>query len=135
MRFRKRRSFVYPLLAAGEELASPPLEQIARAQVGLGEPSIVRFQLTPTAAFFEELARRAVPPPREELVRQEHWGLPEGGLSSTLDRAEMRAAERTQNRSLFWLETVVAADSRRRARRSRPPSSPAAARTAFTADG
>ena len=47
-----------------------------------------------------------------KLVRQERWGLPEGGLTSTFNRAEMRAAERTQNRSLFWLETIVAADSR-----------------------
>ena len=68
-------------------------------------------------------------------MRQERWGLPEGGLTSTFNRAEMRAAERTQNRSLFWLETVVAADTPRRARRSPPPSSPAAARTAFTAAG
>ena len=44
-------------------------------------------------------------------MRQERWGLPEGGLTSTFNRAEMRAAERTQNRSLFWLETVVAADT------------------------
>src|SRR5512144_2278356 len=39
------------------------------------------------------------------------WGLPEGGLWSTLNRAEMGNAQRTQNRSLFWLEVVVAADS------------------------
>ena len=32
MRFRKQRGFVYPLLAAGDELASPPLEAIAHAQ-------------------------------------------------------------------------------------------------------
>jgi hypothetical protein len=31
-------------VAAGEQLASPPVEQIARAQIALGEPSIVRFQ-------------------------------------------------------------------------------------------
>ena len=36
MRFRKERSFVYPLVAADDELASPPLEQIALAQVALG---------------------------------------------------------------------------------------------------
>ena len=47
-------------------------------------------------------------------MRQERWGLPEGGLTSTFNRAEMRAAERTQNRSLFWLEAVVAADTRGR---------------------
>ena len=44
-------------------------------------------------------------------MRQERWGLPEGGLQSTLNRAEMRNAGRTQNRSLFWLELVIAADS------------------------
>jgi len=111
MRFRKRRSFVYPLLAAGEELASPPLEQIARAQVELGEPSIVRFQLTPTAAFFEDYARRALRRHEQRLARREHSTPRPGGLSSTLDRSEMQNAGRTQNRSLFWLETVIAADS------------------------
>ena len=111
MRFRKERSFVYSLIADGDELASPPLEQIARAQVELGAPSIVRFQLTPTPSYFEELARRLYRRHENKLVRQERWGLPEGGLWSTFNRAEMRAAERTQNRSLFWLEAVVAADS------------------------
>ena len=111
MRFRKERSFVYPLLAAGEELASPPLEQIARAQVALGAPSIVRFQLTPTPSFFEEYARRLYKRHENKLVRQERWGLPEGGLWSTLNRAEMSNAQRTQNRSLFWLEVIVAADT------------------------
>ena len=111
MRFRKERSFVYSLIADGDELASPPLEQIARAQIELGQPSIVRFQLTPTPSYFEELARRRYRRHENKLVRQERWGLPEGGLWSTFNRAEMRAAERTQNRSLFWLETVVAADS------------------------
>jgi hypothetical protein len=111
MRFRKERSFVYPLLAAGDELASPPLEQIARAQVALAAPSIVRFQLTPTPLFFEEYARRRYRRHENKLVRQERWGLPEGGLWSTLNRAEMRNAERTQNRSLFWLDTVIAADT------------------------
>jgi hypothetical protein len=111
MRFRKERSFVYSLIADGDELASPPLEQIARAQIELGQPSIVRFQLTPTPSYFEELARRRYRRHENKLVRQERWGLPEGGLWSTFNRAEMRAAERTQNRSLFWLETVVAADN------------------------
>ena len=111
MRFRKERSFVYSLIADGDELASPPLEQIARAQIELGQPSIVRFQLTPTPSYFEELARRRYRRHENKLVRQERWGLPEGGLWSTFNRAEMRAAERTQNRSLFWLEAVIAADS------------------------
>ena len=112
MRFRKERSFVYSLIADGEEQASSPLEQIARAQIAAGAPSIVRFQLTPTPSYFEELARRLYRRHENKLVRQERWGLPEGGLISTFNRAEMHAAERTQNRSLFWLETVIAADSR-----------------------
>ena len=112
MRFRKERSFVYSLIAAGEEQASSPLEQIARAQVAVEAPTVVRFQLTPTPSRFEALARRLYRRQENKLVRQERWGVPEGGLTSTFNRAEMRAAERTQNRSLFWLETVVAADSR-----------------------
>jgi hypothetical protein len=112
VRFRKERSFVYSLIADGEEQASSPVEQIARAQIAAGAPSIVRFQLTPTPSYFEELARRLYRRHENKLVRQERWGLPEGGLWSTFNRAEMRAAERTQNRSLFWLETVIAADSR-----------------------
>ena len=111
MRFRKERSFVYSLIADGESEASAPLEQIARAQVAQDAASVVRFQLTPTPSFFEELARRLYRRHENKLVRQERWGLPEGGLTSTFNRAEMQAAEHTQNRSLFWLETVVAADS------------------------
>jgi hypothetical protein len=111
IRFRKERSFVYSLIAAGEEQASPPLEQIARAQVAVEAPTVVRLQLTPTPLRFEQLARRLYRRHENKLVRQEHWGLPEGGLTSTFNRAEMRGAERTQNRSLFWLETVVAADT------------------------
>jgi hypothetical protein len=111
LRFRKERSFVYSLVAPDEALASPPLEQIARAQTELGEPSVVRFQLTPTPSYFEELARRLYRRHENQLVRQERWGLPEGGLWSTLNRAEMGNAQRTQNRSLFWLEIQVAADT------------------------
>ncbi|MGO9751957.1 MAG: hypothetical protein ACLP8S_21720 [Solirubrobacteraceae bacterium] len=111
MRFRKERSFVYSLIADVEEQASSPLEQIARAQVAVDTPTVVRFQLTPTPSYFEELARRLYRRQENKLVRQERWGLPEGGLTSTFNRAEMRAAERTQNRSLFWLEAVVAADT------------------------
>jgi hypothetical protein len=111
MRFRKERSFVYPIISQDDMLASPPLEQIALAQVGLEAPSVVRFQLTPTPSFFEELARKLHKRHENKLVRQERWGMPEGGLWSTLNRAEMRNAQRTQNRSLFWLEVVVAADS------------------------
>ena len=111
MRFRKERSFVYSLIADGEQDASAPLEQIARAQVAASAPSIVRFQLTPTPSCFEALARRRYRQHEHRIARQEHWGLPDSALQSTFNRAEMRAAERTQNRSLFWLETVIAADT------------------------
>jgi len=109
MRFRKERSFVYPLVASGDELSSPPLEAVAHAQVATGAPSVVRFQLTPAPTFFESLARSVYRRHENRLVRQERWGLPEGGLTSTLNRAEMANAERTQNRSLFWMEISVAA--------------------------
>ena len=111
MRFRKQRSFVYPLLASSDEPASPPLEQIARAQIELDQPSIVRFALTPTPTFFEDYARRVYKRHENKLARQEHSGLPQGGIVSTLNRSEMADAQRTQNRSLFWLEVVIAADT------------------------
>ena len=112
MRFRKERSFIYPLVASGDELSSPPLEAVAHAQVAAGVRSVVRFQLTPAPAFAENFARALYRRHENKLVRAERWGLPEGGLTSTLNRAEMANAERTQNRSLFWLEVAVAADSR-----------------------
>jgi hypothetical protein len=79
--------------------------------VALRAPSVVRFQLTPAPGWFEALARRLYRRHENRLVRAERWGLPEGGLTSTLNRTEMRAAEQTQNRSLFWLELTVAADT------------------------
>ena len=112
MRFRKERGFIYPLAASGDELSSPPLEAVAHTQVTLGAPSVVRFQLTPAPSFFEEIARKLYRRHENKLVRQERWGLPEGGLTSTLNRAEMANAQQTQNRSLFWLELIIAADTR-----------------------
>jgi hypothetical protein len=111
MRFRKERSFVYSLIADGEHEASSPLEQIARAQIAQDAPSLVRFQLTPTPSLFEGLARRLYRRNETGLLTRS-GGRSREGLLSTFDQAEMRAAERTQNRSLAWLETVVAADSR-----------------------
>jgi len=111
MRFCKQRSFIYSLIADGEEQASSPIEQIARAQIAQDAPSVVRFQLTPTPVSFEGLVRRLYRRHEHSLARARGAGDREGGLWSTFDRAEMRAAERTQNRGLFWLEAVVAADS------------------------
>ena len=113
MRFRKERGFIYPLAASGDELSSPPLEAIAHTQVH-ARRALGRALPAHTArpSVFEELARQLYRRHENKLVRQERWGLPEGGLTSTLNRAEMTNAERTQNRSLFWLELVVAADTR-----------------------
>ena len=117
MRFRKRRGFVYPLVADGDALASPPLEAIAHAQAALAVPSVVRFGLTPAPVCWESIARWSYRRHENKLIRSERWGLPEGGLTSTLNRAEMANAGRTQNRSLFWLECVIAADGLQSARR------------------
>ncbi len=110
LRFRKERSFVYPLLAAEELLASPPIEQIALAQISAGGPSVVRFQLTPTPLFFDGLARGRYRRHERHLVGARHLGARPGQPLSTLDRVEMASAGRAQNRSMFWLEASVAAD-------------------------
>jgi hypothetical protein len=110
IRFCKERSFVYPLLAAEDLLASPPLEQIAFAQINAHAPSIVRFQLTPTPLSFDALARRRYRAHERHLVGARHLGSDHGAPLSTLDRVEMSNAGRTQNRSMFWLEVAVAAD-------------------------
>ena len=78
MRFRKERSFVYSLIADGEEQASSPLEQIARAQIALGAAVDRPLPADPHPAYFEELARRAVPPPREQARTPGALGLPRG---------------------------------------------------------
>ena len=90
MRFRKERSFVYPLVAADEELASPPLEQIALAQVALGGAVGRALPAHPGARRSSRSSRAGCYRRHENrLVRAERWGLPEGGLTSTLNRAEM----------------------------------------------
>jgi len=112
MRFRKQRGFVYPLLPSEDEIGSPPLETIAHAQCAIGKTSTIRFTLTPAAEGLESVAHRLFRRHENRLVRQERWGLPEGGLHSTLNRAEMSNASRAQNRGLFWLELAIAAEDR-----------------------
>ncbi|RKQ90827.1 hypothetical protein C8N24_0642 [Solirubrobacter pauli] len=109
LRFRKQRGFLYPLLPPADDLASPPLEAIAHAQASVAVPSTIRFTLTPAPSSLEAVTRRLFRHQENRLARQERWGLPEGGLRSTLNRAEMANASRAQNRGLFWLECVVAA--------------------------
>jgi hypothetical protein len=112
MRFRKQRGFVYPLLPFEGEFGSPPLETIAHTQCAIGKTSTIRFTLTPAAEGLEAVAHRLFRRHENRLVRQERWGLPEGGLNSTLNRSEMANASRAQNRGLFWLELAIAADDR-----------------------
>ena len=113
MRFRKQRGFVYPLLPAADELGSPPLEAIAHAQVSLGVPSTIRFTLTPAPASLEAIAHRLFRRHENRLARQEPLG-PARSRPDTrrLQRAELTNASRAQNRSLFWLELVIAAADR-----------------------
>jgi hypothetical protein len=111
IRFCKERSFVYPLLAVDDLLASPPIEQIALAQISAGEPSVVRFQLTPTPLFFDALARRSYRRHERHILAARHLGATRHvAMLSTLDRSELISASRTQNRSMFWLEASVAAE-------------------------
>ena len=94
------------LAAAGADRARPGRARRARRSCASSS--------RPRPTWFEALARGLYRRHENRLVRAERWGLREGGLTSTLNRAEMRNAEQTQNRSLFWLELVVAADTPRR---------------------
>ena len=66
MRFRKERSFVYSLIADGEEQASSPLEQIARAQVAVAAPIGRPLPADPDPVALRGARPTAVPPPREQ---------------------------------------------------------------------
>jgi hypothetical protein len=118
LRYRKARPFVYTLSSQIDRReGSPPIEAIARAQAALGKPSSVRIQLTPAPLWIEDYARRRFQRHENKLVRAESWGAAEAGLRGSLNKQEMTAAKRTQNRSMFWLELQVAADSREDANR------------------
>ena len=93
MRFRKERSFVYPL--RGRPATSSPRRRWRRSRTPRSRSARRRSSASssrPPPAFFEELARRRYRRHENRLVRQERWGLPEGGLTSTLNRAEMTSA-------------------------------------------
>ncbi|HEV3071844.1 MAG TPA: hypothetical protein VGY76_10525 [Solirubrobacteraceae bacterium] len=117
LRYRKERSFVYPIVDDTERASSSPLEAIAQAQVALAVPSTVRFQLTPCAVTVERLARERFRRHENKLARRESFTR-DAGLMSTLNRAEMTAASEAQDHSWFWFEVQVAvADSRENANR------------------
>ncbi len=106
LRFRKQRSFVYPLNDDPDQIASSALEAVAQAQAVVGRPSTVRFQMIPCALPVERYAR-------ERLRYHEDGLLPlEGGTLGTLNRAEMTAAAGTQDHAWCWLEVQVASDTR-----------------------
>ena len=119
---RAARTGVRDAVSQGAQLRLPADGRLRRAGVpaaGADRPRPDRAGRTvdrplcadPDPHFFEEYARRLYRRHENKLARQERWGLPEGGLLSTLNRSEMADAQRTQNRSLFWLEAVIAADT------------------------
>lgn len=111
LRFRKSRSFVYPIVSQVQPGAARPLEAIAQTQVAVGVPSTVRFQLTPCALTLERYAR-------ERLRRhEERLGIGDGGSLGSLNSAEMAAAAASQDHAWCWLELQIASDSRETANR------------------
>jgi len=117
LRFRKARSFIYPISTEGDKLSSPPLEAIAQQQVAVGCQSSVRIQLIPAMESAQRWARHKFEQRENHLLRSERWGLPEAGTRSVLHSEELRDSRRTQNRGLFFMEVQVAADSRANANR------------------
>jgi hypothetical protein len=111
LRFRKDRSFVYPIADETERASSSPIEAIAQAQVAVGVPSTIRVQITPCMLAVERLARDLFHHHENRLT------LGDAGLSDTLNRSEMTAASQAQDRSWCWLEVQVAADCRENANR------------------
>lgn len=111
LRFRKDRSFVYPISDASERMSSSPIEAVAQTQIAVGVPSTVRFQFTPCMLPVERFAR--------ERLRSHEGGLLLGdaGQLGTLNRSEMTAASEAQSHAWFWLEVQVAADNRENANR------------------
>jgi hypothetical protein len=106
LRFRKQRSFVYPLHDGSEQEASSALEAVAQAQAAAGVPSTVRFQMIPCALPVERYARERL------RHHEERLGPIDGGPIVTLSRAEMMAAAGTQDHAWCWLEVQIASQSR-----------------------
>jgi hypothetical protein len=111
LRFRKSRSFIYPIVSEVQPHAARPLEAIAQAQVAIGVPSTVRFQLTPCALTVERYARERL------RAHEDRLALSDGGVLGSLNRTEMTAAASSQDHAWCWLELQVACQSRETANR------------------
>jgi hypothetical protein len=111
LRFRKARSFIYPIVGEVQDGAARPLEAIAQAQAAVGVPSCLRVQLTPCALTLERYARQRLRAHESTLLTSERQAL------GSLDRAELTAASATQDHAWCWLELQVACDSRENANR------------------
>jgi hypothetical protein len=111
LRFRKARSFVYPIVSEVQPGAARPLEAIAQAQAAVGVPSTVRFQLTPCALTVERYARMRLRSQEGSLAAGD------GGVLGSLNRSEMSSAAASQDHAWCWLELQVACQSRETANR------------------
>ena len=115
MRFRKQRSFVYPLLAAGDELASPPLEQIAHAQVAARRAVDRPLPAHPDPVVLRGARAPPLPPPREPARAP-------GALGAARGRADLDAQPRrdAQRRAHPEPQPVLARDRRSPPTAARP---------------
>jgi len=111
LRYRKQRSFVFPLVGEVEPGAARPLETVAQAQAAAGVPSSVRIQLTPCALPLERFARTRL------RSREARLAASDGGQLGALSRSEMQAAARSHSHTWCWLEVQVAAPDREIANR------------------
>jgi len=111
LRFRKQRSFVFPLTGEVQPGAARPLEAIAQAQAAAGVPSSVRIQMTPCPLPLERWARSGL------RHRDARLAAIDGGQLGTLSRSEMQAAARSHSHTWCWLEAQLAAPNREIANR------------------
>lgn len=111
LRFRKARSFVYPIVSQVQPGAARPWEAIAQAQAAVGVPSTVRVQLTPCALTVERFARERMRTHEAQLLAGD------GGRLGSLSSSEMTSAASSQDHAWCWLEVQVACDSRETANR------------------
>jgi hypothetical protein len=84
------------------------MQRIAAVQSSQPFPSAVHFQLRPASRWMERRLRARMRRRENDLVQGERWGVTaDAGLKSTLHRAELINAQRTQNHAVFRMETYV----------------------------